>query len=35
MAIDEYYNFINEYPEGKYKKQAEKIFNEAKKVVKD
>jgi len=34
-TIDEYYNFINEYPEGKYRKQADKIFNESKKIVKD
>lgn len=34
-AIDEYYNFINEYPDGKYRKQADKIFNESKKIVKD
>lgn len=35
MAIDEYYNYINEFPAGKLKKQADKIFNESKKVVKD
>jgi len=34
-TIDEYYNFENEYPEGKYAKQAEKIFSESKKIVKD
>lgn len=34
-TIDEYYNFINEFPEGTYRKDAEKIFNDAKKVVKD
>ncbi|NDP21596.1 MAG: outer membrane protein assembly factor BamD [Paludibacter sp.] len=34
-AIDEYYNFVNEFPEGKYRKQAEKIFSESKKNVKD
>ena len=34
-AIDEYYNFINEFPEGKTRKQADKIFNESKKIVKD
>lgn len=34
-AIDEYYNFINEFPNGKLKKHADKIFNEAKKIVKD
>jgi len=34
-AIDEYYNYINEYPSGKFRKQADRIFNESKKVVKD
>ncbi|MBN2765190.1 MAG: outer membrane protein assembly factor BamD [Paludibacteraceae bacterium] len=34
-TIDEYYNFINEFPEGKMKKQADRIFNECKKIVKD
>lgn len=34
-AIDEYYNVINEFPTGKFKKQADKIFNESKKIVKD
>ena len=34
-TIDEYYNYINEFPEGKLKKQADKIFNESKKIVKD
>lgn len=34
-SIDEYYNYINEYPEGKLRKQADKIFNESKKIVKD
>lgn len=34
-TIDEYYNFINEYPDGKFRKQADKIFNESKKIVKD
>jgi outer membrane protein assembly factor BamD len=33
-AIDEYYNYINEYPTGKFRKQADKIFEESKKVVK-
>ncbi|HPC26209.1 MAG TPA: outer membrane protein assembly factor BamD, partial [Paludibacteraceae bacterium] len=32
-TIDEYYNYVNEFPEGKYKKQADKIFNESKKVI--
>lgn len=34
-AIDEYYNYINEYPEGKLRKHADKIFNESKKIVKE
>lgn len=34
-TIDEYYNFVNEFPDGKYRKQAEIIFNESKKIVKD
>jgi len=32
-TIDEYYNYVNEFPEGKYKKQADKIFNESKKII--
>ena len=34
-AIDEYYNYINEFPTGKYRKQADKILNESKKIVKE
>ena len=34
-TIDEYYNYINEFPTGKYRKQADKILNESKKVVKE
>jgi outer membrane protein assembly factor BamD len=34
-TIDEYYNYINEFPNGKYRKQADKILNESKKVVKE
>jgi outer membrane protein assembly factor BamD len=34
-AIDEYYNYINEYPAGRFRKQADKIFNESKKIVKE
>jgi len=34
-TIDEYYNFINEFPSGKFRKQADKIFNESKKIVKE
>ena len=34
-TIDEYYAFKNEFPESKYLKEAEKIFNESHKVIKD
>jgi outer membrane protein assembly factor BamD len=34
-TIDEYYNYINEFPNGKYRKQADKILSECKKVVKE
>lgn len=34
-AIDEYYAFKNEFPESKYGKEAEKIFKESQKVIKD
>ena len=34
-AIDEYYNYINEYPTGKFRKDADRIFSECKRVVKD
>jgi outer membrane protein assembly factor BamD len=34
-TIDEYYNYVNEYPAGKFKKQADRIFNESKKIVKE
>lgn len=32
-AIDEYYGFVNEYPESKYMKEAKDLFNKAKKYV--
>lgn len=32
-TIDEYYNYANEFPDGKYKKRADKIVNDCKKVV--
>ena len=32
-TIDEYYAYINEYPDGKYKKEAESIFNDASKYI--
>ncbi|MDR3653170.1 MAG: outer membrane protein assembly factor BamD [Paludibacter sp.] len=34
-VIDEYYNYINEFPTGKYKKEADRILSESKKIVKD
>ena len=34
-TIDEYYNFINEFPNAKKKKLADKIFNDSKKIVKE
>lgn len=34
-TIDEYYNYVNEYPTGKFRKQADRIFNESKRIVKD
>jgi outer membrane protein assembly factor BamD len=34
-TVDEYYNFINEFPEGKFRKQADKIVNESKKILKE
>jgi len=34
-TIDEYYNFINEFPNSKTKKQADRIFNDSKKIVKE
>ncbi len=33
-AIDEYYGFTNEYPESKYMKEAEQLYQKAKKHVK-
>ncbi|NDV47827.1 outer membrane protein assembly factor BamD [Paludibacter sp. 221] len=34
-TIDEYYSFINEFPDGKHRRQADRIFRESKKIVKD
>lgn len=34
-TIDEYYNFINEFPDSKSRKKADKIFNESRKIAKD
>jgi outer membrane protein assembly factor BamD len=32
-TIDEYYSYINEFPNGKFKKQANNIFNDCKKAI--
>ena len=32
-TVDEYYGFVNEFPEGRYLKEAQKIFTIANKVV--
>jgi outer membrane protein assembly factor BamD len=34
-VVDEYYNYINEYPEGKYLKQAQRFFDYANKRITD
>ena len=34
-AVDEYYAFMNEFPESKYMKDADRIFKEAQKILKD
>ena len=34
-VVDEYYNFINNYPESNYRNEAENIFKIAQKYVKD
>ncbi len=34
-AVDEYYAFMNEFPESKYAKEANHIFEESKKILKD
>lgn len=34
-VIDEYYNYLNEYPEGKYRKQVEKFFEYSNKRIKE
>lgn len=34
-TIDEYYNYINEFPAGKFRKQADKILSDSKKIVKE
>ena len=34
-AVDEYYAFMNEFPESKYAKEAQHIFEETQKVLKD
>jgi outer membrane protein assembly factor BamD len=34
-VVDEYYNYMNEFPEGKYVKQAKRMFDYASKQIKD
>jgi len=34
-TVDEYYSFVNEYPEGKYSKEAENILKQCKKNIKE
>ena len=34
-TIDEYYNYTNEFPDGKLRKQADKILSDSKKIVKE
>ena len=34
-AQDEYYNFITEYPNSKHRKEAERMMNQIKKIIKD
>ena len=34
-AQDEYYNFITEYPNSKHRKEAERMMNQIRKIIKD
>ena len=34
-VVDEYYTYLNEFPEGKYLKEAKKIFESASKKIND
>ena len=34
-VVDEYYNYMNEYPEGKYVKQVQKFYDYASKRITD
>lgn len=34
-TADEYYNFVNEFPESKYRREAERIIADIRKVIKD
>jgi len=34
-AIDEYYSFVNEFPDSKFKKEADSILKESKKIIKE
>jgi outer membrane protein assembly factor BamD len=33
MVIDEYFNYTNSFPEGKYREEAEKYYKEAQKII--
>ena len=35
VTVDEYYSYINEFPEGKYRKEADAIFKDASKQITD
>ena len=32
-TVDEYYNFINEFPNSQYKKEADRMFKKAQKSI--
>jgi outer membrane protein assembly factor BamD len=34
-VVDEYYSFINDYPESEYRKEADNIYEIAKKYIKE
>lgn len=34
-TLDEYYNFINEFPDGKFRRDAERMYQEVRKIVND
>jgi len=33
MVVDEYYNYKNSFPEGKYIKEADKYYKEAQQMI--